>query len=223
MVAYREFTYSVRSFVHRLILTVAGILTAAGGAQAQVPLSFGTSVPVICTEWGVATLGSGAISETTQAYFDVRAWLTNIALGLPVSICYAFNSVQGPNQPNPGSPDGFGIVNNSNTGSFKPAFVALYTTTNILSGYFYEGTASGYNAGDYVYKFYNPGSQTWILVAWTTGNAHYVNVALTGSVYVKDIYGNQTTVGSNGQRPIPINLSGSPQYIYVPYGQSPPN
>ncbi len=178
----------------------------------------GKTVPVICSEWGVSTLNAGAVNETNQAWFDVRAWLTNIALGLPVSVCYAFNSLDQYN-----NPDGFGIVNNPSTGNYKPAFVALYTTTNILSGYFYEGTSSGYAQGDYVYKFYNPGSQTWILVVWTSGNAHYVNVALSGNVYVKDYLGTQRTVSPNGANSIPIYMNGGPQYIYVPYGESVPN
>ncbi len=172
-------------------------------APYQIP---GKDVPIVCSEWGVNTAGAEAASQQVQAIYNVRAWLTDLELGIPLSVCYQY---AGDSQT-----QAYGIYN-------KLAYVAFATLELNLAGYTYAGRSSS-NANVYLFKFYNSTNDTYKMVVWTTGQAFVKNIPIFGDIPVTN-YLNSTTYIQSNSNGIQVTISAYPQYIAVPAGQLPPN
>ena len=128
-------------------------------------------IPILSGEWGYASNTKG-VSLETQAAFAVRQQLCNLLNGVPISIWYDWKN------------DGHDPADNEqNFGTVKedlepkPAYTALETMTEELSGFRLERRLDGLAESDFVLLFVN-GAGTRKTAAWTLAQPHVVH--LTG-------------------------------------------
>lgn len=159
------------------------------------PSSRTTKIQILSGEWGYYTTSSGGVSTSTQGDYVVRQQLSNLLNSVNLSIWYDWMN-DGSDTTDP--EDNFGLVNTDL--SAKPAYTALQTMTQQLSGYHYQSRLSTGNTQDYVLAFVNASGQIKI-VYWTTGTAH--NVSLT------------PVVGGLQLSILSMSLTASPQYTSV--------
>lgn len=168
-----------------------------------------TPVPVISGEWGYATHDKG-VSLETQAAFIVRQQLANLSQRVPLSIWYDWKN------------DGldpaynehhFGTV--ANDLRPKPAYTAVRTLTQQLTGYRLARRLNLTNQADYLFLFVNDqGDQK--LAAWTLDAEHTVSLetgladAANFAVHAWD--GQAQPVRLQGQQ-LPLALGARPQYV----------
>ncbi len=122
----------------------------------------GKKLPIVSGEWGYSTVSTPPV---LQAKYLARQWLTNLSLGIPISIWYDWHDDgQDPNN----SEHHFGTV----TWDYKPkpAFVAMETLVSQLKG-FQAGARIGFgNLDDFVVPFFD--GKTVKLALWTTAESH---------------------------------------------------
>ena len=134
--------------------------------------------PVISSEWGYSSVGSG-IDENTQGKYLSRMMLDNLSLGIPVSVWYSLKDTGITSN----TWDHLGLVRSDY--SQKPAYSALQTLLQQLKGMHFDKRLPSASC-DYLLQF-TDGTNTKI-AAWTTISAHSVtalpglNVNLTDSV-----------------------------------------
>jgi polysaccharide biosynthesis protein PslG len=136
------------------------------------PASRKDKLPILSGEWGYSSFKRG-VSLETQAAFAARQQLSNLLNGVPLSIWYDWkNDGDDPNE----NEHNFGTVLPNLTP--KPAYVAIRTLTRELSGYRIARRIRLPDDKDYVLVCEGPGGPNK-LVAWTTGNPHMVDLALS--------------------------------------------
>lgn len=166
-------------------------------------------IPIISGEWGYSSNIKG-VSPETQAAFIVRQQLSNLLLGVPISIWYDWkNDGIDPNE----NEHNFGTV----TGDLKPkpAYIAIQTFTRELSGYRISRRYDTGNTNDFVLVLTNASGETK-LAAWTRGAAHSFALTLASTnpteLRLVDINGKGGKMKSDGDR-VDLSLDGNPQYV----------
>ncbi len=122
----------------------------------------GKKLPIVSGEWGYSTVSTPPV---LQAKYLARQWLTNLSLGIPISIWYDWHD-DGQNPQN--GEHHFGTV----TWDYKPkpSFKAMKTLIAQLKG-FRTGARIGFvDLHDFVVPFYN--GKAVKLALWTTGESH---------------------------------------------------
>lgn len=176
--------------------TAAGDYAQLAALIAQyTPSARSSKIPILSGEWGYYTTSNGGVSTATQAAYVVRQQLSNLLNGVNLSIWYDWMN-DGADTTN--AEHNFGLVNADL--SPKPAYTALQTMTQQLSGYHYQTRLSTGNTADYVLAFVNASGQIKIAY-WTTGTAHSASVV--------------PVIGALQLSPLNLSLTQSPQYTDV--------
>ena len=167
------------------------------------------SLPIISGEWGYATHDKG-VSLDVQAAFIARQQLSNLYLGIPVSIWYDWKNDGTDAEYNEHN---FGTVTHDLQP--KPAYRAVQTLTSQLQGYRIARRLSTENADAWVLLCVDAaGNQK--LAAWTTGQPAKIRLALGlasgDDVSVVDGLGQALQVGVD-QGQLELDLRPLPQYI----------
>ena len=182
-------------------------------------------IPIISSEWGYSSAWRG-LSDEKQGELLARAWLTNVANGISLSIWYDWHDDGlDPNEPE----HHFGVVSNSyHEGrdpvyDQKPAYLAAKTLTAFFSGYRFEKRLDVGSAGDYVLVFRKAAAGQPSLGAgrgeqryagWTTNETHNVRLPFNAGRYVTTRHnGQEAGAVTADQRGMSITLSAEPVYI----------
>jgi hypothetical protein len=167
------------------------------------------AIPIIDSEWGYSSVTNG-LSQADQASFLVRTQLINLYNNIPISIWYDWKN-DGTDGTN--AEQNFGMVTSTLTA--KPAYQAMKTMTQQLTGYRLYQYVPTSTYGDCVFLFVNSAGK-YKVVAWTGGGNHAVPL-LTGMsskavVPVTSISGTtqNVTIGMSG---ISLTLTSAPQYL----------
>ncbi|HWD91517.1 MAG TPA: cellulase family glycosylhydrolase [Verrucomicrobiae bacterium] len=166
-------------------------------------------IPIISGEWGYSSNTKG-VSPETQAAFLVRQQLSNLLLGVPISIWYDWkNDGSDPNE----NEHNFGTVTPDLHP--KPAYLAVQTLTRELSGYRISQRFDTGNTNDFVLVLTNAPGETK-LAAWTRAAAHPMTLTLQPTslkeLTVLGINGNESKIKIDGNR-AELSLDGNPEYI----------
>jgi polysaccharide biosynthesis protein PslG len=172
-------------------------------------------IPIIASEWGYSSIWPG-MSDEKQGQLLARAWLTNSANGILLSIWYDWrDDGSDANE----AEHHFGTVSNSyHEGrdpvyDAKPAYLAAKTLSAFFNGYRFEKRFDTGDADDYVLVF-RKGSDLRF-AAWTTANrARNVLLPLTAGQYAVSRHtGADAGAGSANEKGLAISLTASPVYI----------
>jgi hypothetical protein len=172
-------------------------------------------IPIISSEWGYSSVWPG-MSEEKQAQLLARAWLTNVANDISLSIWYDWrDDGVDPRE----AEHHFGTVANSyHEGRDpvydpKPAYLAAKTLTTFFSGYRFQKRLNVGSADDYVLVFQKGGDLRY--AAWTTANsAHNVLIPLSAGRYSFTRHtGQEAAVVSVDQKGLAITLTTAPMYL----------
>lgn len=148
---------------------------------------YGRTLPVLSGEWGYSSVWKGQ-DEQLQGRYLARQFLTNLSLGIPVSIWYDWHD-DGPDPKE--SEHHFGTVTLDYNP--KPAYLAMKRLVGELKGKrFVKRLQSA--TDDYLLLFSDRSRRT--IAAWTVGEAHEVEPV----------------------RGLKVTLNGDPQYLPVPAG-----
>jgi len=201
--------------LRELIKTYAPIETGRRSDRVSGDDTAGKEIPIIASEWGYSSVWPG-ISEEKQAQLLARAWLTNVANGISLSIWYDWRD----DGVNPREAEHhFGTVSNSfHEGREpvydpKPAYLAAKTLTTFFSGYRFQKRLDLGNTDDYVLLFHKGSELRY--AAWTTANrAHEVLIPLSAGRYSSTGHvGGETTLISVAQKGLTITLTAAPLYL----------
>lgn len=174
----------------------------------------GQSIPIISSEWGYSSVWRG-LSDEKQGELLPRAWLTNAANGILLSIWYDWRD----DGLNPTDPEHhFGTVFNSYHENrepvydWKPAYLAAKTLTTFFSGYRFEKRLDVGSDKDYVLAFRK--GEALRFAAWTRANSHKVVVPLGAGQYSAIGHtGESVDVSSADQKGLAITLTNAPVYF----------
>jgi len=177
----------------------------------------GKPVPVIAGEWGYSsTWNWKGMDEAKQAKLLAREYLSNLALGVPLTIWYDWYD----DRPDPQDPEShFGIFHFPHTAdarpvySPKPAYLALKTLSGVLDGYRFTRRLPVGEANDYVLLF-TKGTETR-LAAWTTSAASQPAAIpnLQGKFAITDHLGRSLKPARAHKGKLAITLTDAPQYL----------
>jgi hypothetical protein len=180
-------------------------LRALIGKHAPTPAK--RAMPIISGEWGYSTFTNKGVSLETQAAFLVRQQLVNLYAGVPISIWYDWKN------------DGPGLAEREhNFGTVthdlrpKPAYTAVQTFTDELSGYRIEKRLATASTNDWALLL-SKGTERK-LAAWTTAESHTARIGGLNFKSVSSITGHhklaeaKLTDGS-----LSLTLSALPQYV----------
>ncbi len=124
-------------------------------------------IPIISGEWGYST-ASLNIDDTIQGYYLPRQFLTNLSLGIRISIWYDWID----DGPDPKEPEHrFGTVTQDYQP--KPSYLAMKRLYNSLDGLRFVKRLKS-DKKDYI-LFFSDGAKG-VLAAWTTGTNHRVDI-----------------------------------------------
>jgi hypothetical protein len=143
-------------------------------------------LPILSGEWGYSAVWKD-FDEQRQGQYLPRQFLTNLSLGVPVSIWYDWHD-DGKDPKN--AEHHFGTVTTDYKP--KPAYLAMQRLVKALDGMCFVKRVQA-APDDYLLLFSN--GERHVLAAWTTADAHEV-----------EPFGKTS----------PIRLTGDPQYIPVP-------
>ena len=170
---------------------------------------------IISSEWGYSSAWS-RMNEERQAMMLTRAFLTNLANGVPLSIWYDWRD----DGTDPGEPEHhFGLVGNEYKGELasayepKRAFLAAKTLTTVLKGFRFQQRLNAGGPDDYVLLFVK-GDESRI-VAWTASPApHPLAIPhLSGQFSVTTMTGGNSGRAVATGDALTIDVSQSPVYL----------
>jgi hypothetical protein len=177
----------------------------------------GKPVPVIAGEWGYSsTWNWRGMDEAKQAKLLPREYLSNLALGVPLTIWYDWYD----DRADPQDPEAhFGLfhfpfaANSRPMFSPKPAYVSLKTLTSMLDGYRLTRRLPVGGANDYALLFCK-GTDIRI-AAWTTSSAaHMATIPdLQGKFSITDHLGQSLQPIRAHKGKLEISLTDAPQYL----------
>lgn len=171
----------------------------------------GRSYDLVSGEWGYSTFSKG-VSESTQADYVTRQFLSNMMTRVRISIWYDWRD-DGPD-PNENE-HRFGTVRQNMEG--KPSFFAVKTLTTELNGYAYVNRIRPGSEDDYLALFKN--GDDYRLAAWTVGDPHIISLPLdVGEVEIVSRSGERSKVAVKEGK-LELKLTASPQYV-EPVGKS---
>ncbi|MGE0199941.1 MAG: cellulase family glycosylhydrolase [Candidatus Melainabacteria bacterium] len=134
--------------------------------------SYQPGTPLLLGEWGHSTaMGSNDVDEATQAAYLMRQSLLAMMVGSPLSVWYDWQE----DGSEPGNKEHhFGIVRPD--GQPKPAYAAMQTLHQALTGRQYAGRLPG-DPNDYPLMFHaQDPAQPSLLAAWTTSPPHWITI-----------------------------------------------
>jgi hypothetical protein len=187
----------------------------APNVQSSDRVTVSKQIPIISSEWGYSAVWRG-LSEDKQGELLARAWLTNAANDISLSIWYDWrDDGVDPNE----AEHHFGMVSNAyHQGREpvydpKPAYLAVKTLTTFFSGYRFAERLKVGGADDYVLAF-RKGSELRF-AAWTTSNrTREVVVPLSSARYELTRHtGEELSTAAIGQKGLTINLTTAPIFI----------
>jgi hypothetical protein len=123
------------------------------------------NLPIISSEWGYSTYEKG-VSETVQARYIVRQWLSNLAAGVNLSIFYDWKD-DGPDPKE--NEHRFGTVRQDLTP--KPSFEAARALIAGLDGYAFRHRLAGSTDADWSLLFQKGDSAELAVVSWSSDPA----------------------------------------------------
>jgi hypothetical protein len=173
------------------------------------------NLKIISSEWGYSSVWP-RMNEERQAMMLARAFLTNLANGIPLSIWYDWRD----DGTDPGEPEHhFGLVHEeykgASTSAYEPkrAFLAAKTLTTVLKGFRFQQRLDVGGPDDYVLVFVR-GDESRI-VAWTASPLpHRLTISrFSGQFSVTTMAGdNGGRIGSTQSAPT-IDVSTAPVYL----------
>jgi len=172
------------------------------------------NIQIISSEWGYSSVWPG-LNVDKQGELLARAWLTNVANGISLSIWYDWRD----DGLNPDEPEHhFGTVSrlyhDSREPVFdaKPAYLAAKALTSFFSGCHFERRLNLASEKDYVLVFRK--GDEFRFAAWTTGSNHQVLLPLGVGQYnvTKHTGQNNGSLRSDGKG-IMLTLSNAPSYF----------
>ncbi len=171
-------------------------------------------IPIIASEWGYSAVWRG-FTEQKQAQMLARAWLTNSANGIQLSIWYDWHDDgMDPTE----AEHHFGTVANPYQADrepvydFKPSYLAAQTLTTFLKGYRFERRLPLASDDDYLLVFRNGDALRF--ATWTTGSSHQVLLPLPAARYSTVGYtGDNERLATSDQQGLFVTLTNSPMYI----------
>jgi hypothetical protein len=171
-------------------------------------------VPVIASEWGYSSAWPG-FNEAEQGQMLARAWLTNVANGITLSIWYDWHDDgldAGEAEHHFGTVANAYYENREPVYDPKPAYLAAKTLTTFLSGYRFERRLPLLADNDYLLVFRK--GDDLRLAVWTTGPVHSTLLPVPARQYTLLGFagGDQRTV-STDQKGLLITLTAAPLYI----------
>ncbi|HEY8184967.1 MAG TPA: hypothetical protein VIF64_02800 [Pyrinomonadaceae bacterium] len=201
----------------------------SGAVQGQ--LNAGTTdmkeTPIISSEWGYSSAWP-RMSDQKQGQLLARAWLTNVANGISLSIWYDWHDDGvDPNEPE----HHFGTVSNAYQKGrepvydTKPAYQAAKNLTTFFNGYRFEKRVEVGAAEDYLLVFRKAGSQAEPpgndsggdrrYAAWTTtSEAHTVLIPLyAGQFKIIGYDGQDKGSLTADQKGTAVTLTNAPVYF----------
>jgi hypothetical protein len=123
-------------------------------------------LPIISSEWGYSTREGGGISETRQAQYLARQWLSNLASGVNVSIFYDWKD----DGPDPRENEHrFGTVHQDLTP--KPSFEAAKSLIAALRGFTFRHRLAGQTERHWRLLFQKGDTDEIALVEWVADPA----------------------------------------------------
>ncbi len=199
---------------------VSAITTGSSGDRIGVR----REIPIISSEWGYSSVWSG-MSEEKQGQLLARAWLTNVANNISLSIWYDWRD----DGVEPGEPEHhFGTVSNfyhegrDPVYDPKPAYLAAKTLATLFSGFRFEKRLAVGDAEDFVLVFRKGGASRF--AAWTTtSRAHRVLIPLSAGAYTSTRHtGQDVGTITADQKGLAITLTTAPLYLRSEVGQTSP-
>ena len=173
------------------------------------------AIPIISSEWGYSAVWRG-LTEDKQGELLARAWLTNAANDISLSIWYDWRD----DGVDPKEPEHhFGMVANAYHQGREPvydpksAYLAAKTLTTFFNGYrFAERLAVG-SSDDYVLAF-RKGSELRF-AAWTTSNrSREVVIPFSSGRYeITRHTGEEPKTAVIGEKGLTLSLTTAPVYI----------
>lgn len=146
------------------------------------------AIPIISSEWGYSTLWAATANDQTQANYLERMFLTDMSLGMPISIWYDFKD---DSTSTSSFEYRFGTVTNGYVP--KAAYTAMQQLSQALKGKQFTRRLSSSSSADYLLEF-SDGTNTTV-AAWTTGSTHNVTIGTQSvSISTNPIYVNTATV-----------------------------
>lgn len=174
----------------------------------------GREIPIISSEWGYSSVWRG-LTEDKQGELLARAWLTNVANNISLSIWYDWrDDGLDPKEPEHHFGTVFNLYHDNREPVYdvKPAYLAAKTFTTVFNGYRFEQRLDAGSADDYLLAFRKGNDLRF--AAWTTGGNHSVIVQLSGGRYTSIKHTGEksgdVTAGANGAA---INLTSAPVYL----------
>jgi hypothetical protein len=173
------------------------------------------NIPIISSEWGYSSVWPG-LNDEKQGQLLARAWLTNVANGISLSIWYDWrDDGLDPKEPE----QHFGTVFNAYherrepVYDPKPAYLAARTLTAFFNGYRFEKRLDAGRTDDYLLVF-RKGSDLRF-AAWTTASAaHNVLLPLEeGGYSVSRHTGQDESPVKADQKGASVTLTMAPVYI----------
>jgi hypothetical protein len=176
-------------------------------------------IPIISSEWGYSAVWPN-VNEQKQGELLARAWLTNVANGISLSIWYDWRD----DGLNPTDPEHhFGTVSNfyhdgrDRVYDPKPAYLAAKALTTFLNGYRFDSRVAVGSVDDYVLAFRKDNELRF--AAWTTANpGRRVLIPLSAGRYSGLSYDGRDLGLLNGdQKGLSLSLTTAPVYLRSNY------
>jgi hypothetical protein len=172
-------------------------------------------ISIISSEWGYSAVWPN-LSEEKQGELLARAWLTNVANGITLSIWYDWHDDGTDTRE---AEHHFGLVANTyhdgRTPVYdpKPAYTAARALTTFFSGYRFESRIETGRAEDYVLAF-RKGDELRF-AAWTSSNrSSEVVIPLGAGDYVGIKHtGQELGKLTSDQKGLPLRLTTAPVYL----------
>ncbi|AGK95868.1 beta-galactosidase [Clostridium pasteurianum] len=164
------------------------------------------NIKIFSGEWGYSTSWEG-MSETKQAQYCIRQYLSNTISGVNTSIWYDWiNDGNDKNNPE----HNFGVMYSDSTP--KPTYYAIKTMNETLKGYDYIKRVDTASKNDYVLMF-RKGSKIAYAVWTTSSESHDINISVeNNNVQIIDLIGGIRRDKASDKK-YSINLDGSVKYI----------
>jgi polysaccharide biosynthesis protein PslG len=156
------------------------------------------------------------MNEKRQANMLAREWLTNIAMGVAISIWYDWHD-DGPNPHDPSAHSGLVRfpyrVGEEPVYEPKPAYLAARALTHVLDGYTFRRRLQTGGPDDYALVF-TQGNRAR-LAAWSTNSApHQITIAkATGRFQVAGLEGQLEGRLRAHRDYLTLTLTSTPQYV----------
>lgn len=173
----------------------------------------GKQIDIISGEWGYHTDSTGdAVTETQQAQYAARMFLTHLTLGMPLQNWYSWKD----NSTDPNNFEHFGLV--TNTLGIKPSYTAMQTLATVMEGCTFQQRLAYANGEVWALAFTDDaGAAAYAL--WTTGAdaSIQIPIAAAGSGTLTAMAGTQQTISWAAGGPT-VTVTQSPQYLRLGSG-----